>query len=209
MSDCVPGHYLGQKIKQWMGFQLWLQKKVEINLLIASIKLIFRAFQVANQYWFPVVSGGCLKENVVGMTSWSTLLMRVCMSSRADSLWPCGLQPTSLLSLRDFPRQEYWSGLPFPPSEDLPKPAIEPLSLASSALAGGFFTTDPLGKPTLLIDTYFHPRIIASHPYPQLTTYFMIKPNMLREEGGSKKQREFFGAIFLFQMFFSVWGDLM
>ena len=148
MSDCVPGHYLGQKIKQWMGFQLWLQKKVEINLLIASIKLIFRAFQVANQYWFPVVSGGCLKENVVGMTSWSTLLMRVCMSSRADSLWPCGLQPTSLLSLRDFPRQEYWSGLPFPPSEDLPKPAIEPLSLASSALAGGFFTTDQLGKPT-------------------------------------------------------------
>ena len=29
------------------------------------------------------------------------------------------------LSLR-FPRQEYWSGLPFPPSGDLPDPGIEP-----------------------------------------------------------------------------------
>ena len=44
-------------------------------------------------------------------------------------------------------RQEYWSGLPFPALEDLPDPGIEPTSLASSALAGGFFTTEPPGKP--------------------------------------------------------------
>ena len=37
-----------------------------------------------------------------------------------------------------FPRQEYWSGLPCPPPEDLPNPEIEPASLA---LAGKFFTT--------------------------------------------------------------------
>ena len=37
-----------------------------------------------------------------------------------------------------FPRQEYWSGLPWPPPGDLPNPGIEP---ASPALAGGFFTT--------------------------------------------------------------------
>ena len=41
-----------------------------------------------------------------------------------------------------FPRQEYWSGLPCPPSEDLPDPGIEPASLQSPAVAGGFFTTD-------------------------------------------------------------------
>ena len=35
----------------------------------------------------------------------------------------------------------YWSGLPFPPSEDLPDPGTEPSSLLSPALAGGFFTT--------------------------------------------------------------------
>jgi len=29
-----------------------------------------------------------------------------------------------------FPRQEYWSGLPFPSSGDLPDPGIEPVSPA-------------------------------------------------------------------------------
>ena len=41
-----------------------------------------------------------------------------------------------------FSRQEYWGGLPCPPPGDLPNPGIEPMSLASPALAGGFFTTD-------------------------------------------------------------------
>jgi len=40
-----------------------------------------------------------------------------------------------------FSRQEYWSGLPCPPPGDLPSPGIEPRSLTSPALAGGFFTT--------------------------------------------------------------------
>ena len=38
-----------------------------------------------------------------------------------------------------FPRQEYWSGVPFPPPGDLPKSGIKPVS---PALAGGFFTTE-------------------------------------------------------------------
>ena len=36
---------------------------------------------------------------------------------------------------------------PFPTTGDLPKPGIEPVSLASPALAGEFFTTTPPGKP--------------------------------------------------------------
>ena len=43
-----------------------------------------------------------------------------------------------------FPRQESWSGLPYPPPGDLPHPGIEPVSLA---LAGRLFTHEPLGKP--------------------------------------------------------------
>ena len=43
-----------------------------------------------------------------------------------------------------FPRQEYWSGLPLPSPGDLPDPGIEP---KSPALAGGFFTSEPPGKP--------------------------------------------------------------
>ena len=44
-----------------------------------------------------------------------------------------------------FPRQVYYSGLPFPSPEDLPNPGIEP---ASPALADGFLVTETPGKPT-------------------------------------------------------------
>ena len=43
-----------------------------------------------------------------------------------------------------FPRQEYWSGLPFPSPGDLPNPGIRP---ASPTLADRFFTTELPGKP--------------------------------------------------------------
>ena len=37
--------------------------------------------------------------------------------------------------------------VPFPPPGDLPNPGIESASPESPALAGGFFTTVPSGKP--------------------------------------------------------------
>ena len=37
--------------------------------------------------------------------------------------------------------------VPFPTPGDLPDPGIEPMSLASPALSGRFFTTEPPGKP--------------------------------------------------------------
>ena len=43
----------------------------------------------------------------------------------------------------EFSRQEYWSRLPFPFRGDLPDPGVK---LASLALAGGFFTTEPPGS---------------------------------------------------------------
>ena len=47
-----------------------------------------------------------------------------------------------------FSRQEYWSGLPFPSPGDLSNPGIKTESLVSPALASGFFTNIPPGKPT-------------------------------------------------------------
>ena len=47
----------------------------------------------------------------------------------------------------EFSRQEYWSGLPCLPPGHLPDPGIEPASLASPVLAGGFFPTAPPGRP--------------------------------------------------------------
>ena len=55
------------------------------------------------------------------------------------TLWTVAPPGSSVMGL---PRQEYWSGLPFPSPGDYP--GIEP---ASPTLAGGFFTTEPPGKP--------------------------------------------------------------
>jgi len=43
-----------------------------------------------------------------------------------------------------FFKQEYCSGLPFSSPGDLPNPGIK---LVSFAMAGGFFTAEPPGKP--------------------------------------------------------------
>ena len=51
-----------------------------------------------------------------------------------------------------FSRQEYWSGLTLRTPWDFPDPEPEPMSLASPALAGGFFTIEPPRKPR--IDMY-------------------------------------------------------
>ena len=70
-------------------------------------------------------------------------LSHLVVSNTFATPWTVARQ--ALLSI-GFPRQEYWSGLPFPPLGNLPNPGIEP---TSSALAGGFFTTEPPGKPIL------------------------------------------------------------
>jgi len=60
------------------------------------------------------------------------------------TLWTvAGQAPLSV----EFSRQENWRGLPFPTLGDLLDPGIEPVSLASPALASRFFTTAPSGKP--------------------------------------------------------------
>ena len=61
----------------------------------------------------------------------------------------------------EFPRQEYWSGLPFPSSGDRPHPGMKRKALA---LLGGFFTTEPPGKPTELNNTGKQLPQWMSHP---------------------------------------------
>ena len=51
------------------------------------------------------------------------------------TLWTVAHQdPLSM----EFPRQEYWTGMPCPPPGDIPNPGSEPVV---SALAGEFFIT--------------------------------------------------------------------
>ena len=49
----------------------------------------------------------------------------------------------------EFPRVEYWSGMSFLTSGNLPNPGIKPAFLASPTLVGRFFTTGPPGMPLL------------------------------------------------------------
>ena len=53
-----------------------------------------------------------------------------------DSMWPgSSVYPGILI------QQEYQSQLPYPTPQNLLNPGMELISLMSSALAGGFFTT--------------------------------------------------------------------
>ena len=70
----------------------------------------------------------------------------LCRSAVSHSFaTPWTVDPQAPLSM-GFSRQEYRSGLPFPLAGDLCNPGIQPASLVSPALVGGFFTTVLSGK---------------------------------------------------------------
>ena len=83
----------------------------------------------------------------------------------------------ALLSM-GFSRQEYWSGLPFPPPEDLPNPGTEP---ASPALAGGFFTTEPPGLPYITSNKYLKNKLHNSIIIPRNTYKELCEINLHRK----------------------------
>ena len=101
----------------------------------------------------------------------------------------------------EFPRQEYWSGLPFPTAGYLPDTEIKPASLASLALAGRFFTIVTLGKPNCYTqENLIHEVRICDINYsngllfecaiytkysPKLFLYINSKPNNNSEFGAN------------------------
>ena len=72
------------------------------------------------------------------------------MSNSFVTLWTHQIHQAPLSM--GFPRQESWSGLPFPFSGDLPDPGIRP---PFPAVAGGFFITDPPWKPVVVIIRFY------------------------------------------------------
>ena len=82
----------------------------------------------------------------------STHVTPVCCAQLLSCVQPFVIPWTvaqqALLSM-EFSRQEYWSGLPFPPPGDLPDSGIEPASLTSPASTGRFFTIVPPGHKAL------------------------------------------------------------
>ena len=85
--------------------------------------------------------------------------LRACVPSAKAHLALCdpmGCSPPAPPSM-GFSRQEYWSGLPLPSPGDPPYQGIKPTSPVSPSFAGGFFITEPPGKP--LIRGLSHSRV--------------------------------------------------
>ena len=72
-----------------------------------------------------------------------------------------------------FPRQEYWSWLPFPSPVDLPNPKIEPVSLVSPALASRFFTTSTTQEASRQL--YFNTN------KQEVTAYILLENVLIRK----------------------------
>ena len=76
----------------------------------------------------------------------------------------------------EFSRQGYWSGFLFASPGDLPDTGIEPMALASPALAGRFFTTRSAAWEALLYDLLiiFFVKDIFAHTFTVLNLLLVI-----------------------------------
>ena len=119
----LPGK--SQRQRSLAGYSPWCCKRVRHDFKQQQSLYLQRPFTLASQ---PPAS-----LSIVSHLSCVWL---------CATLWTIALQVP--LPMR-FSRQKYWSGLPFPSPGDLLDPGIQP---ASPALAGGFFATEPPGKPS-------------------------------------------------------------
>ena len=89
----------------------------------------------------------CL-ENPTDRGAWQATDHSVCVLNHVRLFaTPRTVACWALLSM-EFSRQEYWNGLPFPTPGNLPNPKTKSTSPVFLALAVGFFTTVPPGKPS-------------------------------------------------------------
>ena len=107
----------------FLFFFFWKRVFVDVNKLRI---LRWRGYPGLSKYMHACISAQSLSRVRLFATPWTV----VCQAPL----------------LMGFSRQEYWSGLPFSPPEDLLNPGIEPATPVSPALAGRFFTTEPPEK---------------------------------------------------------------
>ena len=106
----------------------------------------------------PTLGRGALPQAATDLGASSA----VC-SVMSDSVTPWTAAHQAPLSV-GFSRQEYWNGLPSPSPGDFPNPGIEPVP---PALAGGFPTTEPSGKPQSgATVNYLDICLLSSHQRP-------------------------------------------
>ena len=119
------------------------------------------------------------------LTSSYPITWYVCVLSGVqlfETIWTVACQ---ILLFMGFPRQEYWNGLQFPSPEDILNPGIEPTSSAYPSLAGGFFTTEPPGKPYYMAFLFIYFFSSSKHylsTSPSLDKHYCHPPSCLSKK---------------------------
>ena len=121
----IPAAQLTPKAhKDWRERRSLLQKMSRLHYYQIFLKhgpTVFRIFSEYSSTWRLICVPSCFSHVQLFVTLWT-------VAHQA---------PLS----RGFSRQEYWTGLPCLPPEDLTNQGIKPVSLTSPVLAGRFFTT--------------------------------------------------------------------
>ena len=143
MSPAFAGRFLTTELlgSLILDFYLLGVLKITDSVSLQVIdRFIFSFFpgSVLRHYTFLELCAFLLRLSVLLEYNCCCMLSHFSRGQLFVTLWTTAHQ--SPLSM-EFSRQEYWSGLPFPPPGDLPDPGIELMSLVSPAWAGGFFTT--------------------------------------------------------------------
>ena len=112
-----------------MFFVFWMLS-LKPGFSLSSFILIKRLFSYSSLSAIRVVG-----VRITCVLSWLSHVQLFGTSWTATCQYPLSM---------GFSRQEHWNGLPCSPPGDLPDPGIEPTSLMSPALAGGFFTTSTI-----------------------------------------------------------------
>ena len=120
--------------------------RTEVGVVCEIIIFIFRTVPITYSFscWetFPSVAAGKISlRQQVAFISGQSLLLHHSIVWLFVTPWTVVCQAPLF---KQFSRQEYWSGLPFPSPGDLPNPGAEPMSVT---LAGRFLPTEPPGKP--------------------------------------------------------------
>ena len=141
-------------MRNWNSIRLIFTTLQALSFLCFIVETVWLVFQGAlKSSWF--FTSQHRKNSARG----KVIDARVCAHSLScsvvsDSCSRRDYSPPGYSVMR-FSKQEYWSGLPFPPPGDLPNPGVKPESPASLALACGFFTTVPPGKASKVIGKWF------------------------------------------------------